>query len=384
MPTGKDPAPERKMYKHVSRHRRCIPRGRAALAVKASALALLLFAGIGWTIIDRAVTLIVDGSQKRIHTRAATVGDLLSANDHRVGKHDEISPSLDTTLSDGLDIRLDRARRLTLTVDGVTKQHWVTSRTLGDALNEVEAPQGDVKVSRRPGTRIPLRGLAVSVGTHKSVTLVVGKEPRTVETFAASIDELLGENDLTTDADDRIEPARDQPLLDGSTIVVRFVTVRAATETVTAPAPEEKIEDAALMVDQQVVADEGAEGTADVKVEYHEADGEVLERRVVSTAVTAAPRPRKLTVGTKEYPVDDTGLNWAALAQCESGGRAGVVSANGMYHGLYQFSVQTWQGIGGLGLPSQATPREQTYRAILLYKRSGAGQWPECGGRLFG
>jgi hypothetical protein len=50
-----------------------------------------------------------------------------------------------------------------------------------------------------------------------------------------------------------------------------------------------------------------------------------------------------------------------------------------MYHGLYQFSVDTWQRTGGIGLPSEATPREQTYRAILLYKRSGAGQWPHCG-----
>ena len=66
-------------------------------------------------------------------------------------------------------------------------------------------------------------------------------------------------------------------------------------------------------------------------------------------------------------------------AGSKSGGRANVVSSNGLYHGLYQFSVQTWRSVGGAGLPSQASPDEQTYRAQLLYNKAGAGQWPHCG-----
>lgn len=69
---------------------------------------------------------------------------------------------------------------------------------------------------------------------------------------------------------------------------------------------------------------------------------------------------------------------WEALARCESGGNPRAVSASGRYHGLYQFSTSTWSSIGGSGLPSQATPDEQTERAILLQARSGWGQWPHC------
>ncbi|MBC7373663.1 MAG: transglycosylase family protein [Frankiales bacterium] len=76
-------------------------------------------------------------------------------------------------------------------------------------------------------------------------------------------------------------------------------------------------------------------------------------------------------------------LNWAALAQCESGGNPRAVNPSGTYRGLYQFSLQTWQGVGGQGDPIDASSGEQTYRAKLLYQRSGAGQWPECGRRLF-
>lgn len=71
----------------------------------------------------------------------------------------------------------------------------------------------------------------------------------------------------------------------------------------------------------------------------------------------------------------------ASIAQCESGGDPTAVSSNGMYHGKYQFSVATWQGVGGSGLPSQAPEAEQDMRAQMLYERSGPGQWPVCQGR---
>ncbi len=68
-----------------------------------------------------------------------------------------------------------------------------------------------------------------------------------------------------------------------------------------------------------------------------------------------------------------------AIAQCESGGDPTAVSPDGMYHGKYQFSVATWQAMGGGGLPSQAPEAEQDMRAVMLYEQSGPGQWPVCG-----
>jgi hypothetical protein len=126
----------------------------------------------------------------------------------------------------------------------------------------------------------------------------------------------------------------------------------------------------------------GRDGEQERTVEYTYADGTLRGTRVVSSRVTVQPLAEVRSQGATPYPADDTGRNWAALAKCESGGRAGAVSPNGLYHGLYQFSVATWRRTGGTGLPSEATPREQTYRAILLYKRSGAGQWPHCGRNL--
>ena len=67
--------------------------------------------------------------------------------------------------------------------------------------------------------------------------------------------------------------------------------------------------------------------------------------------------------------------DWARLRQCESGGRYTVVSASGRYYGAYQFDLGTWRSVGGTGLPHQASPAEQDYRALYLYRMRGWQPW---------
>ncbi|OWY63404.1 hypothetical protein B7486_53320 [cyanobacterium TDX16] len=69
---------------------------------------------------------------------------------------------------------------------------------------------------------------------------------------------------------------------------------------------------------------------------------------------------------------------WAALRRCESGGNYQTNTGNGFY-GAYQFDLQTWQSVGGSGLPSDAPPEEQDARAKALYAQRGAQPWPVCG-----
>jgi hypothetical protein len=68
-----------------------------------------------------------------------------------------------------------------------------------------------------------------------------------------------------------------------------------------------------------------------------------------------------------------------AIAECESGGDPTIVSSDGSYRGKYQFSVSTWETVGGSGDPAAAPEAEQDYRAALLYAQSGSSPWPVCG-----
>lgn len=68
-----------------------------------------------------------------------------------------------------------------------------------------------------------------------------------------------------------------------------------------------------------------------------------------------------------------------SIASCESGGDPEIVSSDGTYMGLYQFDQGTWESVGGTGTPIEASAAEQSYRAALLYSRSGSSPWPICG-----
>ena len=63
------------------------------------------------------------------------------------------------------------------------------------------------------------------------------------------------------------------------------------------------------------------------------------------------------------------------LAWCES--RGNPRASNGTHFGLYQFALPTWRAVGGPGHPLNASRLQQSYRAVILLKRVGPGQW-EC------
>jgi hypothetical protein len=69
----------------------------------------------------------------------------------------------------------------------------------------------------------------------------------------------------------------------------------------------------------------------------------------------------------------------ARIANCESGGDPTAVSADGRYHGKYQFSRATWRYMGGKGSPARAPEAEQDRLAAKLLARAGTSPWPNCG-----
>ena len=72
---------------------------------------------------------------------------------------------------------------------------------------------------------------------------------------------------------------------------------------------------------------------------------------------------------------------WAQLAQCESGGDPTTNTGNGFY-GMYQFTLETWQSLGGTGYPYEADAATQTAMAKKLQAQAGWGQWPGCADKL--
>jgi Transglycosylase-like domain len=75
------------------------------------------------------------------------------------------------------------------------------------------------------------------------------------------------------------------------------------------------------------------------------------------------------------------GVNWSAIAACESGGNWSIDTGNGFYGGL-QFTQQTWLGYGGgqyAASANQASESQQIAVAQRVLAGQGIGAWPVCG-----
>jgi nucleoid-associated protein YgaU len=100
-----------------------------------------------------------------------------------------------------------------------------------------------------------------------------------------------------------------------------------------------------------------------------------IARVVVAGVAVGAP----LAVAASPASAD-SGVNWDAVAQCESGGNWHINTGNGYYGGL-QFTQSTWQANGGSGSPQNASRAEQIRVAENVLKSQGIGAWPVCGQR---
>jgi len=72
---------------------------------------------------------------------------------------------------------------------------------------------------------------------------------------------------------------------------------------------------------------------------------------------------------------------WDALAQCESGSDWSLNTGNGYFGGL-QIAQETWNGVGGTGLPSDTTREEQIMRSEDILELQGWDAWPSCSRQL--
>ena len=385
------------------------PKSRRSLGIAALIAAFAIVAGstVAYGAASKTITLDVDGQVTRVTTYAGSVEGFLAKQDIEVGERDTVAPETASALADGSEIVIRHAKRVAVEVDGVQTAVWTTALSADEALTTLASRGAEVRLVASRGAAGGRAALPIELALDGPVDVSVDGQTLTAPDASRGVAAVLEQVGITLGHFDRVSV---QTSAGGSvTVVVTRVVVSDVPETQPIGFASVEQPDAARFVGQKAVTTVGVDGQRTIVNRITTVDGVETKRELITDTVTAEPVGQVVSVGTKPRPVAvpkpaaapaaaaaGTGaaanpnvggsadsLNWAALAACESGGRPTAVSASGSYHGLYQFSVSTWAGVGGSGLPSAASPDEQTMRAKMLYDRSGAGQWPHCGPRLF-
>jgi resuscitation-promoting factor RpfB len=341
----------------------------------------------------KTVNLVVDGQAKSIHTTASNVNGALGDAGYKVTSHDIVAPAVDSKLDSVKTIVLKRGRLLHLNVDGSKKDVWTTAPTVAEALAQLGYPASDFVSSSR-AKRLPLGATSLVLRAPKTVSVVHDGKKKTVTTTAHQVGQLLTDLGIRIGAHDRVAPARTTLLKDGQKIVVRSVLHKHKTVRKAVGYPVTRQSDASMYQGTTTVITAGVPGSADVTYDMVYVDGKRTGLHRLSSHLLKAPSAQVEKVGTKARPAPPAapappvgsggGLNWDAVAACESGGNWAINTGNGFYGGL-QFDSGTWLSNGGGAYAPRAdlASREQQIAvATRLYNARGSSPWPVCGANL--
>ncbi|MFJ2057954.1 ubiquitin-like domain-containing protein [Streptomyces sp. NPDC087908] len=382
--------PSRAGSRRAARRRKASgPAGEGLRKLVPQALVVAFLAGgtSAFVADDKAVRLSVDGVPRTLHTFADDIDELLADEGLTVGAHDIVAPAPGEALASGDEIVVRYGRPVALTLDGQRRQVWTTARTVEGALRQlgVRAEGAYLSVSR--GAAISRTGLALDVRTERTVTFLADGRERTVRTNAATVREALAEAGITLSAQDATSVVPDSFPRDGQTVTVLRITGSKQTREEVVPYAVERTRDPRLFTGTEVVDRQGRAGVRRVTYSLRTVNGVRQKPRRTGEEIVREPVSRQVRVGTRPMPTSVAGadgLDWGALAACESGGRPDAVDPSGTYGGLYQFDPGTWRSLGGSGTAQNAPAAEQTFRAKKLYVQRGASPWPHCGRRLQG
>jgi uncharacterized protein YabE (DUF348 family) len=359
--------------------------------VQAAVVTTLVAGAVGVSHLDKSVTLTVDGKASTVHAFGGTVGDVLKKQDITVGEHDVVAPSPSSPLSDGQKIVVRYGRKLTVTIDGATREYWTTATTVEAALQELGIRADSAKLSASRSMSLGRQGLALTVTTPKDVVVRVDGKNRAATTTGATVADVLTELGITKDSDDRVKPKLTTVVTKGLKIAVLRVTTKEVKATEAIPAPVTKKSDSSLYVGQTKTLKAGAEGAKVVTYKVTKVDGKVESKKAIASKVTQQPVGRVVAVGTKARPTvtrdagntSGAGINlaneamWDRIAECESGGNWSINTGNGYYGGL-QFDYSSWLANGGDDFAPRAdlaSRAEQITVANRYYAKAGLSPW---------
>lgn len=265
-----------------------------------TAVMVLMFAA--WVFFDAAkaeVVIAADGDVQTIKTTSKTVGELLEDLGIDVGEYDELSHVESTEIVDGMEIRFETAHKVSLTIDGETEEYHTTAITVGQFFEEE-----DLTFSRYDDishSNIAIIHDNFDIEVTKAIPVVIndGGEKEEVWTTEETVEDLLENEDIEYDKNDRIEPALDEDIEEDMQVKVTYVTTKKVDKEENVPFEVEKKNDGSLKKGTQKTVKDGKDGTILRTYEITLENGEEVNREVIDEDVVEPKQNKVIAVGTK-------------------------------------------------------------------------------------
>jgi resuscitation-promoting factor RpfB len=286
---------------------------------------------------------------------------------------DLVEPSASTKIDPGqFNINVYRARPV-LVIDGAQTYHirsaYQSPRLLALAagLNVYAEDTYNTSVIT-DFVQVDTIGEQVTLQRAKPITLQVDGGTRVIRTQAKTLGSALKEADVALGLKDAVSQPLAAPVVPGMSVSITRVTEAVVTLTAALPRTVKTITDPTVLKGQTTVKIEGSDGQKTVTYRIHYQNGAETSRETLQVASQTEPVTKVISVGTKvvfagsvEYwrpQVEAAAAAWGLdpnmmlrIMTCESHGNASSVSSFtiGGEHptGLFQYLPSTWRSSGG-------------------------------------
>jgi resuscitation-promoting factor RpfB len=253
----------------------------------------------GYEIAKDDVTLTANGKKQEIRTHAKTVKEVLQEQNIKPRKEDRVYPSLDTPITDDLNIVWEASKKVTLTVDGKKQEIWTTAKNVAELLNSqhIKIEKHD-KIAPAPNTKIK-KGMKVNIEKAFPVQLNVGGKQQQVWATSTTVADFLKQQNVKLDELDRVEPSLQDKLKEN--MVVKVIKVEKVTDVVEEPVDFAVVtrQDAQLPKGEQRIISPGEKGRVSKKYEVVLENGKEVSRKLIETKMIKESKNRIVAIGTK-------------------------------------------------------------------------------------
>ncbi|MEB5479950.1 ubiquitin-like domain-containing protein [Shouchella clausii] len=274
-------------------------RRRILIAVALFLGLILILSGL-FELTKKAVAVEQNGEKVTVRTHESTVADLLESLEIHVGEHDLIEPSLQTEIESGMDIVYKPAAEVTLSVAGEETTVYTVADNVNDLFTELGIePKAEDEIE--PSGDTPIEdGLHIAYSPAVLLTFAYDGNEGEYWSTSATVADFLKEANVELGELDRVEPALDEELRDG--LDIRLVRVEKVTDVIEEPTAFETLreEDSDLNHGVERVVEKGKKGKQALHYEVTLEDGVEVDRQLVKTETVEESENRVVAVGTKQ------------------------------------------------------------------------------------
>ena len=234
-----------------------------------------------------------------VSTHSKTIRELFEKENLVVSEYDNLLPSLDTEIVDGMTIEWEQAKEVTISVDGNQSSLWTTEKLVKNILEEanIEVTEHDV-VSASLDTEV---GADNKIDIQKAfqLTLVDGLEERQVWSTSTTVANFLKQQEIYLGEFDRVSKEMESVITPNEKIaVVRVEKVTDVVEESIAFAVEKKNDSSILKGNEKVIT-AGQNGKVERSYEVVKENGQEISRILAGEKVITEPVNKVVAVGTK-------------------------------------------------------------------------------------